>query len=265
MNTLPKALRKGFITDLKGNNVIEFQFNPTEFEFQESNVFNERNLTGREDTDTLWVSGSPEKFTMELFIDRSIESRGNMTSSTDISGLVGSPDPMAGNATAQYGRYVFDKARNVINEVKGIKREFDGNNIVFSDYNPSPHININDEGFDDDIGVWNEYNKFRKYLKPEGWRQADLRQIQANNGNAIIDRQFIPPPVAILYFGDLWVQGYMETLNPRFSVMNRMLVPQRMEITFSMTVQNKGILSPVNNAVTTSVTSRTATYEKTVS
>lgn len=258
INLAERSLKKGFFTDDKGENLIEFQFNPTEIVFNEESRIESETHVGEVNPNMLWVSSAPEDFYITLFVDRSDESRGTQGRNFDASDLIGKKqyhyigaglDQMVRTAKARVegtaGRYGLESI---------IRGDVEADpNLMRSEYNPSPHVNPNDIGFNKNVGVWNEYQKFKKYMRPRGWEE----DVNLSNYNSLAfnlalleagrwERQqsFTSPPLAIMFFGDLWIEGYFRSLRPRFSVMTRNLTPQRMEVEIILSIHRKGIISP---------------------
>ncbi len=72
--TTDRAVKKAYFSDLSGGHIIEFQFSPHQLDFSEGGNYADRVVTGNYFTDLVWISGRPNKFTVQLFIDRTQES-----------------------------------------------------------------------------------------------------------------------------------------------------------------------------------------------
>ena len=244
---IQQATRKGFFADLSSNVLAEFQFNPTEITLPESSEVQSRTPTGREEPDLLWVKGAGRSFRVDLFIDRTAESKGRGLGNTTVNDYA-RPDSYywgPGSEVSQNVRAVGDRVDRTLNRLEKLNPPAPEFNM--SDYNPSPHVNPDDDGFREDVGVYGEYQKFLRMKRSEGYENPD-RRVAMLLGR---DVKFAPPPLIVFFFGDLWVEGYVTELTPKFSVFTKELVPQRLELEVTMSVLASGILAPVPQPIST--------------
>jgi hypothetical protein len=247
-----KTAKRGFFTDSKGEMLIEFQFNPEKLPIQESASISSRNLTGRDDSDLLWVSGASDTLTIDLFVDRTTETRTSRKSGVSQLDVIGNSNPFAGFGAGLGGTSSTVRGvENVVNFLRGKQNTYTEPESLATDYVVNPHLDPQDMGYNENVGVYAEYNKFRAFIKPTDYTppltftKDSVYQVVGASRISMTARTFVPPPVAILFFGDMWVEGYFETLRPIFQVFNKGLIPMRMELSVTMAVHQIGFLIPM--------------------
>lgn len=231
--TSNRATKGAYLCDLQGGHIVDFQFSPETLEFNEGGRFNDRIITGRHDTDYIWISGQPTRQNIKMWVDRTLESNTQLDQTSDpyssITKLPKSAIP----------RYADFDVVNFINGVKnglvdlyskarGIKDVTEQTSLEPSTYAVSP--NFNQATSNDSKGVFYDVELLAYFLRPEGYELA-----KATNTNGVISiddvkqTRFIPPPKCRYFYGNYWAEGYIQEVEYKLSVMNDNLVPMRME------------------------------------
>jgi hypothetical protein len=248
--TTDRAVKKAYFSDLSGGHIIEFQFSPHQLDFSEGGNYADRVVTGNYFTDLVWISGRPNKFTVQLFIDRTQESyfvdNFNQDPFSEISRFP--------NRNPKYLNF------DVVNLAKGIARggtssgfessfkkgyEGEGNKVEPSTYSASPHYR--QTSFDENVGVLKDLEALMYYVRPEGLNLAEAT-FKADGSVGIKDfsqQRFMPPPMVRFYYGAIWREGYMINVDYNLSVMNKQLVPKRLDANIEIACTRWGYLNDV--------------------
>jgi len=269
--TTDRAVKKAYFSDLSGGHIIEFQFSPHELDFSEGGNYADRVSTGNYFTDLIWISGRPNKFNVQLFIDRTQESyfvdNFNQDPFSEISRFP--------NRNPKYLNF------DIVNLAKGIanggtssgfassfkkKYDGDGNKVEASTYSASPHYRQTQ--FDENVGVLKDLEALMYYVRPEGLNLAEAT-FRSDGSVSIKDfsqQRFTPPPMVRFYFGAIWREGYITNVDYNLSVMNKQLVPKRLDATIEIACTRWGYLNDVkpqeiNTALVEPINSNNGNFE----
>ena len=249
--TTDRAIKRAYFTDGEGGNMLEFQFAPFELEFTEGGRFSDRIQVGNYFNNMMWISGRPMEFNLDMFIDRTQES----FTADEINN-----DPFANikrfsHTTPKY--FNFD----IVNLVKGIisgnsssgfqssfKKRYtgDGNTVEPSTYTASPHYE--QKNINGDVGVLNDLEKLLYYVRPMGLKLASA-ELNSDGVVKLTDYEqsrFTPPPKFRFYYGSMWREGYILEIKYKLSVMNKLLVPQRLEARIKLGCTRMGYFNEVS-------------------
>lgn len=244
MEVTERATGRAYFTDLDGGNVIDFQFAPATLSMFEGSRYTDRISIGEYHTDFLWLSGKPNNFKLKFWVDRTQESMGVWTGEDPF-------ENMNNNRMRTNPRYSnFDALNMVRNMAKGefgssgfytsLRKKGDskkGNPLVPSKYSVNP--DFRQEGYSEDIGVYGDLEKLLHFVRPKGFKLASIK-LNIDGTMRLTDfeqSRFTPPPKIRFYYGNMWREGYIEQVSYQLSVMNKRLVPRRLEadITFICT------------------------------
>lgn len=258
-----RAKRTGFLIGEENTLVNEFQFNPYQLEDSNAVKLDTRVLTGQSEPDVLWVSTEPKVFTWELFIDRTVESLGGGQFDEGAFKSNRSEDAIMtiASSTLNFASQYLNPIRSKISSIQGyvnriVPIQYKAN-FKRSDYNPSYNIDPNDAGFYENVGVLAELDKLLETVKPKSYGKGggalladfnyDRRVFKLADELTENTSTFTPAPVVTFVYGNIWKQGYIQSLNYRMSVFNQILVPQRLEVTIALQVIREGFLAEINN------------------
>lgn len=249
--TTDRAVKKAYFSDLGGEHILEFQFSPHTLDFQEGGRYSNRVSTGNFFTDLVWISGEVNAFDLRMFIDRTQESY--TVENAD-------QDPYS-----SFRR--FPNAKNpapnldIVNLIRGItnsntssgfansfrKPSTSGANYVEpSKYSASPQFK--QTSFNDNVGVIADVEALMYYVRPKGLNLSEIT-ISSDGSASVKDFEqgrFVPPPKCRFYFGNMWREGYIVNVKYNLSVMNKQLVPQRMDAELKMICTKWGYLNDIN-------------------
>lgn len=249
--TTDRAIKRAYFSDLSGNHIIEFQFSPAELDFSEGGTYADRVSTGNYFTDLVWISGRPTKFRVQMFVDRTAESY--FVSNYN-------QDPFA-DLTRFPNRLPKYLDFDILNLVKGIangntssgfvssfKKRYEGagNDVDASTYSATPHFA---QPLDKaSQGVLRDLEALMYYVRPEGLTMAEatFKPDGSLNVKDVGQQRFTPPPMARFYFGSIWREGYIINVDYNLSVMNKELVPLRMDANIEFACTRWGYLSEVS-------------------
>lgn len=246
-----RAIKRAYFSDLDGGVILEFQFTPADMDFTEGGQFIERIKTGSYFSDFMWVSGKSAPTQLAFFVDRTQASyvSGTMNqnpfsevqrfpnrftkyTNLDIVGLIK-------NLPSQYKSYVGNKSKE-----KGT--------LVASNYSASPHYN---QGLDENVGVLKDLEALMYFVRPKGLKLAEITINTSDAGEKTVSMKdyqqsrFTPPPMVRFYFGPIWREGYITEVRYNLSVLNKLLVPQRMDASITMLCTRWGYLNEVGSRV----------------
>lgn len=249
--TTARATKKAYFSDLDGGSILEFQFMPAELDFVEGGDFIERKKTGSYFTDMMWISGKASPFTLQFFIDR--------TQSSYVQGTV-NENPLS-DVQRFPNRFTKYTNLDVVNMVKGMassarnllskSRESGKSQLVASNYSATPHYNQN---LDENVGVLKDLEALLFFVRPKGLKLAELtistntRGEQAVSVKDFQQSRFTPPPMVRFYYGSIWREGYITEVRYNLSVMNKLLVPQRLDANISMSCTRWGYLNEIRSS-----------------
>lgn len=252
--TTDRAVKKAYFSDFFGDNIVEFQFAPHELDFSEGGQYADRVVTGNFFTDLIWISGRPTKFSVQMFIDRTQESF--------ISDQY-NQDPFA-----NFKRFPNSNPRlsgfDIYNMVQGLKQgssssgfatsfkrgntKEDGNEVAPSNYSASPQFSQSQ--FNEATGVIKDLEAILYYVRPRGLKLSEIT-IEGTQVVSIGDykqNRFVPPPKVRFYYGAFWREGYITEVKYNLSVMNKLLVPRRLDATIEMACTSWGYLNEIGNS-----------------
>lgn len=257
--TTERAKKRAYFSDVDGGHIVEFQFTPDELNFSEGGRFADRISTGFHMTDYVWISGKPSKFKLTMWVDRTTESFVNFEASDT--------DPFA-NITRLPRNNRFSEDNFAL--VRGLKRAFmeeappmKANAINPSVYSPTP--DFSQEGYSDNVGVYMDVEALMYYVRPEGFQLGKAIEDAegAINLSQFQQSRFTPPPKCRFFYGNAWMEGYIEEVKYSLTMMNKILVPRRLEADISFIRTNWGYLNEVTNGDATDFTdvSRSPRYQ----
>lgn len=252
--TTDRAVKKAYFSDLSGGHIIEFQFSPHQLDFSEGGNYADRVMTGHFFTDLIWISGRPTKFKVQLFIDRTQESYFVENYNQDpFAELHRFP-----NRNPKYLNFdVVNLAKGIAsgNTSSGFASSFKGadtrgaNTVSPSVYSASPHYKQSE--FDENVGVLKDLEALLYYVRPDGLKLSEATF--KNDGSVSIrdfeQRRFVPPPMVRFYYGAIWREGYMINVDYNLSVMNKLLVPKRLDAEIEFACTKWGYLNEVNSNI----------------
>ena len=64
-----KTSKRGTIIDMSDNSILNFQFNPTEIQEEKSLKYEEREITGFDNTNLIWINGGNKQISFDLDFD----------------------------------------------------------------------------------------------------------------------------------------------------------------------------------------------------
>lgn len=252
--TTQRATKKAYITDINGGNVIDFQFTPETLELFEGGRFADRISLGEYHTDYIWISGKPNKLDLKMWVDRTMESTG-------IGSII---DPFSD--TARFPKVTNPRFTNfdIVNLVRSIKAGSTSSGFQSTFFkrtggktpntvDPSVYA-FNPEFPQDDVtnntkGVYQDVERLMYYVRPQGFKLSSGK-IEQDGSIKLTDfsqTRFTPPPKARFFYGNLWCEGYIEEVKYTLSVMNRELVPKRLEADISFIRTRWGYLEEVTD------------------
>lgn len=265
----PRANKKAFFSDLSGGHIVEFQFTPEEMKFTEGGKFIEKDMVGHYFNDSMWVSGKASPFDVRMFIDRTAESYMVDGDSDPFEQIKRHP-----NRFAKYGNL------DIVNFVRGIAKgrsssafipDFNKKQVAQtkpSAYSSSPDFAQNP---DNTKGVLPDLEALLYYVRPLGLdlskqvSQDTTSLHSSGDGKTEVktikikdfqQTRFTPPPKVRFFYGDIWREGYIEEVNYTLSILNRDMIPQRLDADIRMICSRWGYLS----AIDTSKVSTTPNY-----
>ena len=238
-----RATKKAYFTDLDGNNVVDFQFTPEALNFSEGGRFADRISTGQYFTDYIWISGKPSKFSLNIWVDRTSESMSSGETNVDpFEELVRRPKrlfPRLGDIKDDLIQGIKNSAGNSGFLSAILKKPFatEGNSIDPSVYSATP--DFSQSMYSETKGVYYDLEKLLYFVRPLGL-SLGTAVTQTNGSLKISDytqARFTPPPMVRFFYGNTWAEGYFEEVDYSLTVMNKLLVPRRLEadITFLRT------------------------------
>jgi hypothetical protein len=238
----PRATKRAYLTDINGDNVVNFQFAPASLTFSEGNTFHERLKTGAYYAEYTWISGVRRAFTLEMFIDRTLQSFSGPEFNQDIASEVRRIPAIFPQFTAfQSSAYV-----NAIRRAKGRRAEVP--TVPMTSHSKSPEFaqnNLNEEK-----GVYPDLHKLLYYIRPSVLTQST--GFFENTGTIEFDsnanNRFTPPPRCRFFQGNQWKEGFISQVEYELSAMNRELVPRRLIANFTFLVEREGILVDLGDA-----------------
>lgn len=250
--TTDRATKKAYFTDLDGGHLLEFQFAPFELNFEEGGRFVDRLPTGRYFNELVWISGKPTEFNLQMFIDRTQESyvsenfdqdpfsdvrrfpnRNPVYGFLDIVGLI---EGIKNSNTSSGFATSFKK-----------KNQQGANEVAPSNYSASPHYV--QRQFDEGSGVIPDLEALLYYVRPKGMKLSEAT-IHKDGSVKVTDYEqarFTPPPMIRFYYGNLWREGYVIEVKYNLSVMNKLLVPKRMDADIKIACTNWGYLNEMGS------------------
>jgi len=254
--TVDRAVKKAYFSDLEGGHILEFQFSPSELDFSEGGQYADRVMTGNYFTDLIWISGRPTKFNVQLFIDRTQESYTVDNYNQDpFDSFKRFP-----NSNPRYGNF------DIVNLINGIKNsntssgfatsfkkagDKGANEVQPSTYTASPHYK--QSSFEENVGVIKDLEALMYYVRPKGFKLGEIT-IQTDGNVSVKDFEqgrFMPPPMVRFYYGSFWREGYITEVKYNLSVMNKLLVPRRMDATIEMACTQWGYLNELGGSTNT--------------
>lgn len=265
-NLAERASRKAYFSDLDGGNILEFQFMPSELEFMEGGDFSERKPVGSYFPEFMWINGRTSPMQLQFFIDR--------TMASFVAGEY-NQDPFSEvkRFPNKYAKYTRLDIVNMVNGLSkgqsssgflstfGDKRKGQGVTPIASGYSASPHYN---QPLDENVGVLKDLEALLYYVRPLGLKlgemtiQTSQRAVMGDKGKGEMgtikykdyeQARFTPPPMVRFYFGAIWKEGYISEVNYNLSVLNKKLVPQRLDAKLTMVCTRWGYLSEVGSQV----------------
>ena len=231
---MDKALRYAYLANISNDFIIDFQFTPDTLVRTESSDVKTENSTGSFDPNLLWVSGLPESFSVHIFIDRT---KGSFVGDKKFSPNVASkpfnyPNPFESSV-------ILGAIQRVLAGKKVMQ------DILPSAYDPAPHFAQTETN-----GVLNDLERIKYFLRPKGYTSSagssivtqqnfkDKVKISEHN-----NQLFIPPELVRFFYGDIWIEGYLNEFKYTLSCLNKNLVPERLEGDLTISVHNSGVLS----------------------
>lgn len=242
--TTERATAGAYLADLNGQNIVDFQFSPHELDFSEDSNIVDRMNVGHYYPELVWISGKLKTFNVKMFIDRSLESMVKDSQNNDpFSDVKRFPDqnPRSDNSV-DYSNGLKVANGGQADEIRVEMTSFD----VSPEY---PKVTNNDEK-----GVYPELEKVLYYIRPKGLKipSSSLSDKGILTVEDLEISRFTPPPVVRFFYGNLWKQGYLSKVSYTLSVVNKLLVPQRMEATLEFMIEAEGILNDISQSSTLS-------------
>ena len=251
--TIDRAVKRAYFSGLSGENILEFQFSPAELNFVEGGRYVDRIPTGSYFNQPAWVSGKASDFSLRMFIDRTQES---YTAENY------NEDPFQG-VTRFPSRIPLVNSLDIAQLIRGIvtgntssgfqssfKKKHEGkhNEVAPSNYSASPHYR--QSAFNEGAGVISDLESLLYFVRPKGLRLSELT-IEEDGKINIEDfdvARFTPPPKVRFYQGSIWREGYMVEVAYNLSVMNKQLVPMRMDARIKIACTNWGYLNELSSS-----------------
>lgn len=255
MELTERAKKKAYFSDLDGGHIVDFQFAPEELNLTEGGRFADRVTVGHYFTDYVWLSGKPNKLKLTMWIDRTQESM-----------ITGDLDVNPFEDVLRFPRRSRPRFTNfdVVNLVRGIasggtssgfastfkKKNTAGANQI----DPTVHSatpDFNQSGYNESVGVYRDVEKLMYYVRPEGF-ELGTATFQNDGSVKISDfkqARFTPPPMCRFFYGSMWMEGYIEEVKYNLTVMNKQLVPRRLEAEISFIRTNWGYLNEIASDV----------------
>lgn len=250
--TTDRATKKAYFTDLDGNHLVQFQFTPDTLEFIESGLYIDRIPIGKYFNNLTWISGKPNTFELRLFVDRTQESY-----------LIENYNQSPFDSVTRFpNQHSETRSLDILNLLAGIKNsntssgfasnfrdqgEKTSNKVTPTSYNASP--DYPQTAFNEGTGVMPDIEALLYYVRPKGLKLSEIT-IQ-RSGEVRIDDfdmgRFIPPPMVRFYYGNLWREGYIVDVKYTLSVMNKLLVPRRLDAQIKIACTNWGYLTDLND------------------
>lgn len=252
--TTDRAVKKAYFSNLEGGRIVEFQFSPASLGFEESSKYATRVKTGSYFTDLVWISGNPNAFNIRMFIDRTQESYTSENYNQD-------PFSSFRRFPNQSPRFTSLDSVNLVrgiassNSSSGFASSFKkntkegGKEIQPSNYSASPHFKQSQ--FNESVGVTPDLEALMYYVRPKGFQ---LDEITTSNNQVVSvsdfdNGRFTPPPMVRFYYGNMWREGYIIRVKYNLSVMNKLLVPRRLDADITMACTKWGYLNELDNAL----------------
>lgn len=246
--TAERASKKAYFSDLEGGHILDFQFTPDELNFTEGGRFVDRVTIGYHKTDYIWLSGKPSKFNLKMWVDRTQESATPLNNSDPFENAKTQPasrfSKLGGIAVDNLERSALYSAGKKAIVKSGAKN---GNEVASTVYSATPDFKQN---ADNEIkGVYFDLEALLYYVRPIGFKLSTA-DTQPDGKIKITDysqSRFSPPPMCRFYYGNYWVEGYIEEVRYSLTAMNKMLVPRRLEADISFLRTNFGYLEEVQS------------------
>lgn len=249
---IERATKKAYITDLNGGNIVDFQFTPEELDFFEGGRFADRSSVGNYHTDYIWISGQPNKFKIDMWVDRTSESFG-----------IGGTDPF--EDASRFPKVANRKYTNfgLVNLVRGIQsgstssgfqstffrnKNTTANKIDPSIYSFNPEF-PQDEYANNTKGVYFDLERLLYYVRPLGFElsRGTITPDGAISLRNFTQSRFTPPPMVRFFYGNSWSEGYIEEVKYNLSAMNKQLVPRRLKAEISFLRTRWGYLEEIRH------------------
>ena len=233
-----RATGRAFFSDLDGGNIIDFQFAPFTLDFEEGGQYEQRTQIGRHFTDAVWISGKPNMFNLNMFVDRTNESVPMDLYDMPYNTLRRFPE-------RQYSQYNPLQAASL---VRGMMRSdvLGDKDFKQSEYFANPAFA---DGYDPARGIYPDLERLLQFVRPVGV-SVDNNTIR-NSGEVNLEEfeeyRFVAPPMVRFYYGTHWRECYMTSVKYRLSAMNKELVPRRFEADISLIAIRWGYLENVTN------------------
>jgi hypothetical protein len=237
-----KALTHAYFSDVSGKVVIDFQFSPASLTFVENSKVVEETVVGHYGNDLLWIGGNVSDIKLHIFLDRTEES------------LVGQKSDALNRTIKTPNVFVAPFQSSVILEaiknVLGMSSRPGINDPERSSYDPAPHFAQNPNNT---TGVLGDVAKFQYFMRPEGYKNSVIivegganksskDEDTLTNPN---DALFSMPPLIRFYHGEIWVEGYLSVFNYKLTVMDKQLIPNRLEADINIKVHRFGTFRTV--------------------
>jgi len=243
---MERAIKYAYLSNVRGDFVINFQLTPHELKMTESVKIKTESITGNNKVDLYWTSGNVESFNFDMFIDRTQNSRVGASYSTE------SQRPKNIN--------IFPSIVETSATIQGLNKLFanpvERDEFVISGYDPSPHF----KQVDDENGVLRDLEQLKYFMRPDGMeKQKGIMLTEGGNFKGSFNAPnedeliFNSPPILRFFYGSIWKEGYLSKLNYTLSVPNRELVPLRLQAKLVMTVHRSGTFTtlPSINEIST--------------
>lgn len=262
-SSIPRALAKAYLSNIDGSVIVDFQFAPSELNFSEGSEVKTFNEVGQHDTDLLWVSGKPQQFMLDIFVDRTAESFDNSDKQAfdewynirrfiswypSLIPILGAASPFGAGVAAVTTAGI---AKSL--EVYGMFKK-KGQVADPSDY-PSKYIanpefmQTRGQGGERIIGVNDDVQKILYFIRPTGYTETsgeqsgdDIDKGRFTVEPTVQDAAFNPPPLCRFFYGNIWREGYIIDFNYNLSVPNNLLTPQRLMGQITIQILRGGVL-----------------------